>query len=262
MAIDMSKRVKVLHEDTGSDDSAWVVYETEDGYVNVEYWDVPESYGDKGGAFTVYRIAVPDDVMAEEDWVDWEGVAKYAGMSMEELEEAARSSNPVARASVYTQAIRGYDSLENFDSYPLVLSEYEMSQRWPNIVDEPYPLEFEYDKTGPDAKNPESGLRVASNGYGEIEITEWTLTEAPDDEAAHEDWEAEPVLRLDAYVSADALLSVKEPHRGSYSGDAGQSYADVLQLDAEAQEAAVVAAAISWLAYHGGDESMVAEVGD
>jgi hypothetical protein len=261
MAIDMSKRVKVLHEDTGSDDSAWVVYETEDGDISVEYWDYPESYGDKHGAFTVYQIAVPDDVMAEEDWVDWEGVAKYTGMSMDELADAARSSNPVARASVYTQAIRGYESLENFDSAPMVLSEYEMSERWPNIVDEPYPEEFEYDKTGPDEKNPESGLRVALSMY-DVEITEWTLTAPPDDEDAHEDWEAEPVLRLDVTVDVRKLLEPDAKHRGGYSGDAGQSYADVLQLPAEDQEQPIVAAAISWLASYGGDESMVAEVGE
>jgi len=261
MTIDMSARVKVLYADTGSSDSAWVVYETEDGDVNVEYWDYPESYGDKGGAFTVYRIAVPDDVMVEEDWVDWDGVAKYTGMSLEELQSAALSPDPIARASLYTQALQGYIALEEFDNYPLVLSEYEMSVRWPNIVDEPYPEEFEYDKTGPDEKNPKSGLSVALSMY-DVEITEWTLTEPPDDEDAREDWEAEPVLRLDATVDVRKLLDPDAKHRGAYSGDAGLNYAQVLQLAPEDQEQPIVAAAISWLAYYGGDESMVTAVGE
>jgi hypothetical protein len=65
-------------------------------------------------------------------------------------------------------------------------------------------------------------------------------------------------------VELDELFDPKGKHRGSYSGDDNSiSLLELSQMDNdEDQEKAIVAAAIAWLAYHGGDEEFVDEIGD
>jgi hypothetical protein len=252
----MSDLVKVLHEETGSDDSAWILFETKEGYTMMEYWDYPEGYGDEGGDFIVYRWDVAEDVMSDLDWLDWDGVASYSGVDIEEIRKASTSKNPIARAQVY-ELMFGYESKENLDSYPLHLSQYEMHLRWPDIVDQP-DINIDHEAYGPDEQEPENGLRVKV-WNNEAEITEWTDIYAATGEAENED---AGVLRQDATVDLEELLNPKAKHRGVYGGDKGLSFEEVLQLrDAEDREKAIVAAAIGYMGYYGGEESNVDRVG-
>lgn len=255
--VDMEKRVEILHEETGSDDSAWVLYKTPEGYLTLEMWDYPASYGDEGGDFEVYRVDVADDVLKELDWVDWKGYASYIGATEQELRDAAVSDNPIARAQVY-ESLRGYVSSQELDSDPLHLTHVEMHKRWPSIVDEPEIEIDDYEAFGPDKKNPTSGLSVKLWNK-EVEITEWTdiydATGEPEDETAG-------VLRVDATVDLETLFDPKGKHRQIYSGDGPVSYEDVLGMDPKDQQDAIVNAAISYLGYFGGTESHVDAVGD
>ena len=76
-------------------------------------------------------------------------------------------------------------------------------------------LDIDYEKYGPDEKNPESGLAVRVQGSN-VEITEWTDIEAANGE---EQPEGEEIVRQSADVDLSELLDPKGKHRGTYSRD-------------------------------------------
>ena len=120
-------------------------------------------------------------------------------------------------------------------------------------------LEIDYEKYGPDENEPESGLKVTTRGFT-VEITEWTDIEAANGE---EQPEGEKIVKQTAEVELDDLFNPKGKHRGSYSGDdRNVSLVELADMDDEDREEAIVAAAIAYLAYHGGDEEFVDEIGD
>jgi len=120
-------------------------------------------------------------------------------------------------------------------------------------------LDIDYESYGPDEKEPASGLKVTTRGFT-VEITEWTDIEAANGE---EQPEGEAIVRQYAEVELDDLFDPKGKHRGSYSGDdRNVSLAKLAQMDDEDREEAIVAAAIAYLAYHGGEEEYVDAIGD
>ena len=121
-------------------------------------------------------------------------------------------------------------------------------------------LDIDYEKYGPNENTPTSGLKVQTRGQT-VEITEWTDIEAANGE---EQPEGENISRQYAEVELDELFDPKGKHRGSYSGDNKKiTLLDLAQMDNdEDQEKAIVAAAIAYLAYHGGTEEFVDEIGD
>lgn len=130
--------IEVLTDFTGSNDYVWVVYRDEPGgdSIMLEYWDDPASYGEEGGQYTVYQVAIEPDVTADLDWVKWDDVAQYSGISRKELEEAGRSKDVTARAQVY-EAAAGYNGWGELDPSPLSMSQAEMILRWPSYVEIP-----------------------------------------------------------------------------------------------------------------------------
>jgi hypothetical protein len=122
-------------------------------------------------------------------------------------------------------------------------------------------LEIDYEQFGPDKKNPTSGLKVESSRGGKtIEITEWTDIE---DANGEEQPDGEKISKQSAEVELDELFDLKGKHRGTYSGDdQGVRLLDLGKMDEDDREKAIVAAAISYLAYHGGEEEFVDAVGD
>lgn len=120
-------------------------------------------------------------------------------------------------------------------------------------------LDIDHESFGPNEDEPESGLRVVVRGT-DVEITEWTDIEAAN---GQEQPEGERVVRQDARVDLDELLDPKGPHRGTYSRDRRDvTLLDVAKMDPADQEEAIVAAAIAYIGYHGGDEEFVDAVGD
>ena len=64
-------------------------------------------------------------------------------------------------------------------------------------------------------------------------------------------------------MELDELFDPKGKHRGSYSGDhKSVSLVELADMDDKDREEAIVAAAIAYLAYHGGTEEFVDEIGD
>ena len=76
--------------------------------------------------FQVYRFCLD---VGEKDWFDLDSVASCVGSTREELVKLLNSDNPVDRARAYVD-IGSFHGFENFDSYPLDLSEAEMVRRF------------------------------------------------------------------------------------------------------------------------------------
>jgi len=75
--------------------------------------------------------------------------------------------------------------------------------------------------------------------------------------------DGEKISKQYAEVELDELFDTKGKHRGSYSGDKRDvGLVDLAQMDDKDQEKAIVAAAIAYLAYHGGEEEFVDEIGE
>jgi len=111
-------------------------------------------------------------------------------------------------------------------------------------------------------ENPNSGLEVEVGG-GSATIHEWMVADEPDDEAHRESYRTWPVSKRSASVDLVVLLNPTNRQRGSYSRDDSRVGAiDVARMNPDAQQEAIVNAAISWLAYYGGDEEWVESVGD
>lgn len=120
-------------------------------------------------------------------------------------------------------------------------------------------LDIDYEKYGPDEKNPTGGLKVTTRGFT-VEITEWTDIEAANGE---EQPEGEKISRQYAEVELDDLFDPDGKHRGAYSGDKiSVSLVELAEKDDDAREKAIVAAAIAYLTYHGGEEEFVDQIGD
>ena len=121
-------------------------------------------------------------------------------------------------------------------------------------------FEVDYEKYGPDEKEPTSGLKVAVSN-GNVEIVEWTdIVDATGEDQP----EGEEVTRQSADVALSELLDPKGKHRGTYSGDNKTvSIVELAKMDSdEEREEAVVAAAIAYLGYYGGTEEFVDQIGD
>lgn len=120
-------------------------------------------------------------------------------------------------------------------------------------------LGVDYEKYGPDEDEPTSGLKVLTRG-STVEITEWTDIE---DATGEEQPEGEKISRQYAEVELDELLDPRGKHRGAYSrDDRSVSLMELAKMDSEDQEDAIVAAALSYLAYYGGQEEYVDQIGD
>ena len=120
-------------------------------------------------------------------------------------------------------------------------------------------LDIDYESYGPEEKDPTNGLSVFTHGHT-VEITEWTDIEAAtgDDQP-----EGEKISKQYAEVELDELFNPKGKHRGSYSGDDRDiTLVELADMDDAEREKAIVAAAISFLAYHGGEEEFVDQIGD
>jgi hypothetical protein len=120
-------------------------------------------------------------------------------------------------------------------------------------------LEIDYEQFGPDKKNPTSGLKVDTRGQS-VEITEWTDIE---DATGEEQPDGEKISKQFTAVELNELFDPKGKHRGTYSGDDKTvGLLELGKMDDEDREKAIVAAAISYMAYHGGEEEFVDAVGD
>jgi hypothetical protein len=120
-------------------------------------------------------------------------------------------------------------------------------------------LDIDYESFGPNENTPTSGLKVETRGQT-VEITEWTDIEAANGE---EQPDGEKISKQYAEVELDELFDPNGKHRGSYSRDRKDvGLVELAQMDDGDQEKAVVAAAIAYLAYHGGSEEFVDEIGD
>ena len=120
-------------------------------------------------------------------------------------------------------------------------------------------LDVDYESYGPNEKSPTSGLKVVTRGQT-VEITEWTDIE---DATGEDQPEGEKISRQYAEVELDELFDPRGKHRGSYSGDnKNVSLIDLAQMNDKEQEKAIVAAAIAYVAYHGGTEDFVDEIGE
>ncbi len=86
----------------------------------------------EGLALTVYHIdlgATGLEFMRDFDWVDWGAVAGSIDMDESELVGYARSSNPMARASV-AEAIAGYYGWHELDHQPGQIRYGDLDARW------------------------------------------------------------------------------------------------------------------------------------
>lgn len=111
-------------------------------------------------------------------------------------------------------------------------------------------------------ENPEHGLGVRVE-RGLVHITQWDMTEPPDDEAYKEDWEDNPVLKVSSTLDLEALMDPKAVHRGSYSGDEpAVGMVELMKMSRDEIWQAIQSAAIAHMGYYGGHEEWVSEIGE
>jgi hypothetical protein len=77
----------------------------------------------------VYEVPIEEDVVKDLSWVDWDSVASSIGMGVAELKGYARSSNIMARASVY-DSVAGHYGWHELDSYPTKMTYGELDELW------------------------------------------------------------------------------------------------------------------------------------
>lgn len=100
--------------------------------IMAEFWHEPME--DQPNQYLIYRFRVEYDVMEDLSWVDeWDEIAKYHGISLEELKKDATSGNPLDRAWVY-RMVADYHGFENLDSYPETFTREELEARWPEFA--------------------------------------------------------------------------------------------------------------------------------
>lgn len=229
-------------------------YEPELVYVQPPPDDL--DFGDPQARWEVYRVVLDPEVPS---WGDVEEVANSAGDDPSALREAFTSDDPLRRAWAY-ESFAAHYGWAHFDEYPRLLTCFEMNEQYDADLDCFAGIDIDYEQYGPEEDEPTSGLRVKAYGDDEVEITEWTDIEY----ATGEDQpEGEKVLRRDVTVDLGTLLDPTAKHRGTYSGDdPGMTVEKLMSLSPEERQEAVVAAAISYLGYHGGTEEYVDAVGD
>lgn len=107
-----------------------VVYDS--GYgVEVLYFQNAE----EDSRVTVIRFAVKDDAVDDLSWADWDAVASFIGMDVDEFKGDGASENPVTRARVY-EGVGGYHGFSNLDSYPREMTRDEAEAEYGPFVDE------------------------------------------------------------------------------------------------------------------------------
>ena len=114
-----------------------VVYPSEYG-PQLAFWHEKyeeDYYGDSEpvpSPITVYRTDVPEDVMAEYGWVDFESIAQQYGMEMHEMRAWSRHPDALNRANLVYEVARtqGYGEI---DHYPIEMTAEEIQIRWPAI---------------------------------------------------------------------------------------------------------------------------------
>jgi hypothetical protein len=121
-------------------------------------------------------------------------------------------------------------------------------------------LDVDYEQYGPEENNPTSGLKVHKR-RNDIEITEWTDIEHATGE---EQEEGAKVVKQYTEVDIRELFDPNAKHRGVYSADDKNiTIVDLAKMDDdEEREKAIVAAAISYMGYYGGEEEYVDAIGD
>ena len=88
--------------------------------------------GGEGCPLELYRVDLYKDgkeFLSWTDWVDWEKVAKFCGQDVAEYTTVRRLRTALSRALAVFDAAEYY-GWANFDSYPLVLFESELEERW------------------------------------------------------------------------------------------------------------------------------------
>jgi hypothetical protein len=78
---------------------------------------------------TVYRFILEKDSAREWWFESLSDIAKYTGQNLSELESVARANSPVPLAQLYADLI-SYHGVENFDSYPVQMTEREAREKY------------------------------------------------------------------------------------------------------------------------------------
>lgn len=104
-----------------------IIYETQYG-VEMIYFQESE------GTVWAYRVDIDDDPWSDLDWVDWDGVEDSTGTPVEEIEQAAKSDNVLARAGVY-EAAGSYHGWGEFDQQPETLTLEKAEAKYGDDVD-------------------------------------------------------------------------------------------------------------------------------
>lgn len=94
------------------------------------HWDLWYSDDEDQDKYEVFTIDIPDDVIAEFNWVNWDSVANSIGMDLGELEWLGRSRKVGERVGALDAAV-GHEGMYAFDQYPVSLTRAELKRRWP-----------------------------------------------------------------------------------------------------------------------------------
>lgn len=123
-----------LHEFSSTGDlygGMWVLATDDDGDLYMESWRGPDEGDDEPvypwTTFTVFRVALPDDVAHEYAW---------AYPFDNSNAEAGRAPDPVTRAHELA-AVGDYFGWEELDQYPLKLTATELWGRWGDPSEDP-----------------------------------------------------------------------------------------------------------------------------
>ena len=109
----MDSHPKVI-EDMERGDGTLLIFDVDtDKYNNAEYY-----YNVSDTKITSYRFDIKDDPISDLDWVNWNDISNFTGLSMEELKEMAQSSDVRVRAQIYVD-VADYYGWDNIDNYPL-----------------------------------------------------------------------------------------------------------------------------------------------
>jgi len=198
---------------------------------------------------------------------DVKGALQYIGMDLDTLEA---DFTPTQRAMVISEALLDYGRADEGPAgWSGDIGIPDKVKWWGGKIagseyiadeDEAFVREVLLDDLDVDYEKllPASGLKVETRGQT-VEITEWTDIE---DANGEEQPEGEKIVKQSATVDLEELIGPGK-HVGAYSGfRKAVTLAELAQMDPEDQEKTIVAAAIAYLAYHGGEEEFVDAIGD